>query len=305
MPRMRVVERRADLESMSRAAVVPAGVLTSAIVDATTALIVMIDSDGRILLANPAMERFTGQTESDLLGRPFWQVYVIPEDVPRARQAVAGALVSGTSFYDEGDWLRADGVWRRVSMQNSVVSDDAGQPYAVATVAIDVTHEREREAVVQRRATTDALTGTWNRGALFDALKELLHPGTGRGCTLLFCDVDDFKAVNDGHGHAVGDLLLAEVAARLLELAGPDTLVARFGGDEFVLLVPGVDESAVPELVRRVQAHMREPLRTGVVQLPLSVSVGSAVGQRGEDPDHVLALADRSMYRRKRSRNAP
>ena len=289
---------------MRGAALTPAADLTRAIVSATTALVVMIDGGGRIVLANPAMERFTGLAESELLGRPFWEVYVVPEDIPRARQAVSGALVAGMSFLDEGDWLRADGTWRRVSMQNSVVTDEAGRPYAIATVAIDVTEQRQREALVQRKATTDALTGTWDRGVLFDAAQEHLDAGTGRGCALLFCDVDDFMAVNDQHGHARGDQLLIEVAARLQEFAGPGDLVARFGGDEFVLLLPGVEEPQLAELANRVRTRMREPWETGAGRLALSVAVGSASGRPGADPDHLLALADRSMYSRKRRRTA-
>ena len=141
----------------------PRADLTDAVVNATTALVVMVDGEGSILLANPAMERFTGHTAAELIGRPFWEVYVIPVDIPRAQQAVTRALVAGTSFFDEGDWLRADGTWRRVSMQNSVVTDDSGRPHAIAVVAIDVTEHRQREALVQRRATTDALTGKIGR----------------------------------------------------------------------------------------------------------------------------------------------
>lgn len=289
---------------MRGAALTPAVELTRAIVHATTALVVMIDGDGGILLANPAMERFTGVPEAELLGRPFWEVYVVPQDVPRAQQAVSGALAGGMSFIDEGDWLRADGAWRRMSMQNSVVTDDAGRPYAIATVAIDVTEQRRREALVQRRATTDALTGASNRGVLFDAMREHLDARTGRGCALLFCDVDDFKTVNDEHGHARGDELLVEVAARLLEFAGPRDVVARLGGDEFVLLLPGVAESDLADVAGRVRTRMQEPLEAAAGRLPLSVSVGSAHGRPGEDPDHVLALADRSMYSRKRRRTA-
>jgi diguanylate cyclase (GGDEF)-like protein/PAS domain S-box-containing protein len=278
--------------------------MTNAIVQATTALVLLLDKDGGILLANPAMERFTGQAESSLVGRPFWAVYVIPEDVDRAQHAVAVALAGGASFLDEGDWFRADGVRRRVSMQNSVVADEAGRPYALAVVAIDVTEQREREALVRHRATTDALTGTWNRGVLFDALQQQLDPATGRGCALLFCDVDDFKAVNDEHGHAGGDQVLIEVAARLLEFAGPQDLVARFGGDEFVMLLPEVDESELAALVSRVGSRMQKPfvLTTDPAPLRTGVSIGSAYGRPGDDADHVLSTADRSMYRRKRRR---
>ena len=285
---------------MGGAAVTPTAELTQAVVDATTALVMLLDRDGAILLANPAMERFTGQAEAELIGRPFWEVYVTPEDLTRAQQAVGAALTDGASFLDEGTWFRGDGVRRQVSMQNSVVTDDAGRPRAMAVVAIDVTEQRQREALVQRKATTDALTGTWNRGFLFDALQQHLDPDTGRGCALLFADVDHFKAVNDQHGHARGDQLLVEVASRLLQLAGPEDLVARFGGDEFVLLVPDVAESELAALVDRARSGMRVPVHGATV--PFSVSIGGAHGRPGDYPDHVLALADQSMYRRKRRR---
>jgi diguanylate cyclase (GGDEF)-like protein len=167
-----------------------------------------------------------------------------------------------------------------------------------------VTEQRQREALVQRKATTDALTGTWNRGVLFDALQQHLDPGTGRGCALLFCDVDEFKAVNDQHGHARGDQLLVEVAARLLAVAGPEGLVARFGGDEFVVLLPDVDASELAALVGRVHAGMQQPLQDATTSLSFSISIGAAHGRPGEDPDHVLAMADQSMYSRKRRRTA-
>jgi len=289
---------------MSGAAVPQAVALPHAIVQATTALVMLLGSEGEIVLANPAMQAFTGRTEAELVGRPFWEVYVTPEDVPRARLAVSAAVSGGTSFLDEGTWFRGDGARRRVSMQNSVVIDETGRPYGIAVVAIDVTEHRQREEHFERRATTDVLTGTWNRGVLFDALQRHLDRDGGRGCALLFCDVDDFKAVNDLHGHARGDQLLVEIAARLLQLAGPDDLVARFGGDEFVVLLPDVEESELAALVDRVHKVMRQPLPPGTGSVPLSVSVGSAHGRPGEDPDDVLARADRSMYSRKRHRSA-
>jgi cyclic di-GMP phosphodiesterase Gmr len=131
---------------------------------------------------------------------------------------------------------------------------------------------------------------------VFEALQEHLGAARGSGCGLLFCDVDQFKQVNDQHGHAVGDQLLVELATRLTALAGPDDVVARLGGDEFVLLSPGADQASLTALAGRLGERMLAPVPTTAGALPLRVSVGSALGRPGEDPDELMARADRAMY---------
>jgi diguanylate cyclase (GGDEF)-like protein/PAS domain S-box-containing protein len=268
--------------------------LLRAFVDATDALVCIIDGTGRIMLANRALERFTGRTADDLHGQWFWDVFVAPEHVVLAQDAVERAMASGTAHPQEADWLNADGERRRVAMRNTVLLDDDGLPYAIACVGIDVTADRHREELLHQRAQTDLLTGIANRGALFDALHRRLEEGPG--CALLFCDLDQFKAVNDEHGHAVGDRILAEAAARLVGVAGPGELVARFGGDEFVILCPTPDEAALDELVVRVVTEMRRPFPGPEGPLTLGVSVGVAVGQAGESGDELIGRADRAMY---------
>jgi diguanylate cyclase (GGDEF)-like protein/PAS domain S-box-containing protein len=268
--------------------------LLRAFVDATDALVCIIDGTGRIMLANRALERFTGRTADDLHGQWFWDVFVAPEHVVLAQDAVERAMASGTAHPQEADWLNADGERRRVAMRNTVLLDDDGLPYAIACVGIDVTADRHREELLHQRAQTDLLTGIANRGALFDALHRRLEEGPG--CALLFCDLDQFKAVNDEHGHAVGDRILAEAAARLVGVAGPGELVARFGGDEFVILCPTPDEAALDELVVRVVTEMRRPFPGPEGPLTLGVSVGVAVGQVGESGDELIGRADRAMY---------
>ena len=271
-----------------------------AFVDSTAALVSITDREGRILLANPALQRFTGLTAEMLIGRLFWDVYVVPEDVERARSAVRLAMSGSGSFTDEGEWLAAGGERRLIAMQNGVLTDQDGRAYAIACVGIDVTEERRRNAVMVQRATTDFLTGVANRGALFSALDEHLAVDDGQGCGLLFCDLDGFKAVNDGHGHAVGDQLLIEVAGRLRAAMGAHDLVARIGGDEFVVLTP--DPATVDALADRVEERMLAPLQTPMGPLPIGVSIGKAVGEAGERPDDVLARADRAMYAAKVTR---
>jgi cyclic di-GMP phosphodiesterase Gmr len=268
--------------------------LLRAFVDATEALVCIIDADGRILLANRALEQFTGRAADDLRGEWFWDVFVAPEHVVLAQDAFHRAMSSGTAYPQEGDWLTGDGGRRRVAMRNTVLVDDAGLPYALACVGLDVTDDRRREELLHQRAQTDLLTGIANRGALFDALHRRLEDGPG--CALLFCDLDQFKAVNDEHGHAVGDRILAEVAARLAAVTGPEDLVARFGGDEFVILRPCPEEAALVELVERVTAEVRRPFPGPEGPLSLGVSIGIAIGQAGESGDELIGRADRAMY---------
>jgi cyclic di-GMP phosphodiesterase Gmr len=287
--------------SGQRAAPYSAAALSHALVEATESLICVVDGDGRILLANAALGRFTGRAAADLVERRLWDVLVVPEEVHLARAAVADAMAGGDLIPTEVDWLAASGDRRRVALHNSVLADETGRPYATAFVGSDVTERREREALTRWQASTDPLTGVSNRRVVFEVLQEHLAGGRD-GCGLLFCDVDRFKQVNDRHGHAVGDQLLVELARRLGELAGPDDVVARLGGDEFVLLSFGADEAGLTALARRLAQAMRAPVQTSAGAMPIGVSVGSALGLPGEDPDEVMARADRDMYGTKTDR---
>ncbi|WP_324274799.1 GGDEF domain-containing protein [Blastococcus brunescens] len=165
-----------------------------------------------------------------------------------------------------------------------MLADETGRRYAVAFVGSDVTERRRREELSHLQASTDPLTGVANRRVVFEVLQEHLAAARGRGCGLLFCDVDRFKQVNDEHGHAAGDQLLVALAGRLGELAGPGDVVARLGGDEFVLLSPGSDQDSLTSLAERLDACMRAPVQTSAGALALRVSVGSALGRPGRTP---------------------
>ncbi len=203
-----------------------------------------------------------------------------PEHVVLAQDAIERAMASGTAYPQEGDWLTGDGERRRVAMRNTVLTDDDGLPYGIACVGLDVTDDRRREELLHQRAQTDLLTGIANRGALFDALHRRLEEGPG--CALLFCDLDRFKEVNDDHGHAVGDRILAEVGRAAGRGPGRETWSRGWAATSSSSSARPRKKAGLVELVERVDRGGplgRSPGRQG--PLSLGVSIGIAIGQAG------------------------
>jgi diguanylate cyclase (GGDEF)-like protein/PAS domain S-box-containing protein len=158
-------------------------------------------------------------------------------------------------------------------------------------------------ALLDAAANTDALTGLPNRRHLFDLLDRDRHGGA-----LLFCDLDEFKPVNDRHGHAVGDEVLRQVATRLRTCVRGDDVVARTGGDEFVVLARGVSVEATVELADRIAAVIEAPFRVSHAGTTVEVEVGISIGTaRSTAPltDAVLARADEAMLADKARRHRP
>lgn len=148
------------------------------------------------------------------------------------------------------------------------------------------------------QALHDALTGLANRRQFATALTRMLENGP---IGVLYADVDDFKVVNDTHGHAVGDELLAAVAARLRCAVRPGDLIARLGGDEFAVLLEGMSSpDHVAPLADRVVSAFADPVALTGRRIQVSVSVGVAVGDRHQPADDLLQHADQAMYTAKR-----
>ncbi len=151
----------------------------------------------------------------------------------------------------------------------------------------------------------DPLTGLPGRGLLVERLRQAIahEERAGGELEVVVLDLDRFKAVNDEHGHLVGDALLVETARRLLQVARPEDTVCRWGGDEFVLLLTDVEEADSEAVCARVQEALRPPvvLPHGTV-VQLSASCGSVRARAGTDPVGLMHAADMLMYERKRHR---
>jgi diguanylate cyclase len=166
------------------------------------------------------------------------------------------------------------------------------------------TMEAEREN--DRRARHDGLTGLLNRAGLFHAVTYQLSEATrkGAGAPVFYLDLDGFKAVNDAYGHECGDRLLIQVAARLRHLAGPNALVARMGGDEFVIVDQPPYAAEPRAFANSVIAEIEKPFRLTddvTVRIGASIGIASVTGD-GSAIDTVLESADVAMYEAKRNK---
>jgi diguanylate cyclase (GGDEF)-like protein/PAS domain S-box-containing protein len=256
---------------------------------------------------NETYAELLGRPPEDLVGVPFTEV-LHPDD--RASEVVrVDDLLSGreTSLTAEERYVGPQGQVLWVLHGVSLVRDLTGQAQWFAVSAQDITERRKVEtdlreltATLTERAVRDPLTGLANRSLLLERLRGVLarDARTGQTTAVLFLDLDGFKAVNDQHGHSVGDEVLVAVASRLAAAVRPSDTVARIGGDEFVVLVEGADDEVVDVVVERLRAAVSEPLPT--LDLKMGVSIGVALSARGEgQPRALLTAADAAMYREK------
>jgi diguanylate cyclase (GGDEF)-like protein/PAS domain S-box-containing protein len=191
-------------------------------------------------------------------------------------------------------YRRRDGSELYVEIHSTGLRDRQGRLRLIFVHCLDVTRKREHEAELRRQVREDALTGLLSRAAFEQDLVAMLGTGTGPASVILL-DVDRFKAINDGAGHAVGDDVLRALAGRLLGTVPAGSLVARLGGDEFAVAFGG-PPAAGAQLARSVLASFAEPLPVAGNRRQLAASVGVAVALGPEQAEQAVLAADTAMY---------
>jgi diguanylate cyclase (GGDEF)-like protein/PAS domain S-box-containing protein len=259
----------------------------------------------RIVYQSPAVAVVLGGPPNALIGHMLKE-FIHPEDVPAARASLTKAFTGGlgTTTTLECRVRRADGEWITVDsvMTNLLDEPDVG---AIVLNSRDVTARRSLEKELNHQAFHDTLTGLANRALFLDRLSHAMDRGD-RGTDpvgVLFLDLDDFKAINDSFGHPAGDRLLVAVAERIRASTRPGDTVARFGGDEFAVLV---ESGAMPEAAEAVAERITEGLagtfRIHTNDVAMRASIGIALGRRPQEtPDDLLRDADLAMYLAKRN----
>ena len=259
--------------------------------------------EGRVVFANDALCRLFGYTEEEVKALPSYLELAHPVDRERVAQNHQRRL-QGEQFPNRYDIaiVTKSGQRREVEITASPIVTE-GRP-GVLVVAVDNTERKQAEARVQYLALHDPLTGLANRVLFFDRLEAAIAASHRRGgaFALLYLDLDDFKPINDTHGHEAGDLALRSVAERLRDCVRESDTVARLGGDEFILLLnDALEESAAVTVAEKVIASLTRPLPIAGGEQRLGCSIGIALYPRdGEDADSLMRHADAAMYGAKR-----
>jgi diguanylate cyclase (GGDEF)-like protein/PAS domain S-box-containing protein len=273
--------------------------LSAVAIENTAEGVMVLDHGGNVLEVNPGFTRITGYTPEEVIGRSV---------------ALLHSPHQNDAFYDEmwsqlahtGRWEGE--LWSRTASGGAflerrsvdAVHDTAGRITHYVTVFNDITEARQKDNRIRHLAYHDALTGLPNRLLLEDRLRQgiALAEREQERLALMFLDLDQFKGVNDGLGHDIGDILLQQVAERIRSRMRSSDTLGRLGGDEFVILLRGVHRvESCAVLAQEIADALAEPIQVLSHRIHIGVSIGIAVyPEDGTDGPTLMKSADTAMY---------
>ncbi len=263
--------------------------------------VISVDRNGLVEIMNPVAERLTGWSQQEANGRPFDELFQFLGSNPKEkfRHPLKKGLETGEPVAENQMILISrNGTEIPVEDSASPIRDVNGNITGAVLLFRDYTEKREKQARIEYLSLHDQLTGLYNR-RYFE--KELKRLDTLRNLplTIIMLDVNGLKLINDAFGHAMGDLTLQRAAIIMKEECRGDDVIARFGGDEFVILMPRTGYEEAERLARRIYTAFETEI---VDHISISVSCGWATKQdRSESLAAVFKLAEDHMYRRKLS----
>ena len=267
--------------------------------------VIATDLEGKVLYWNRAAEETYGWSSGEALGRRSRDLTVPKESLEKAEEVVS-ELRAGRTWSGEVLLRRKDGSIVPVFVTATPLFDARGDLAGMIGISSDISERKALQEELERRASHDPLTGLPNRHTFVErigqALRRTRRRQNSREVGVLFMDLDGFKTINDSLGHEAGDRLLVTVAERLRNRLRSEDVLARFGGDEFAVLLE--DTAGASEAIRvaqRIAEDLREPFTVDDFQVSLSTSIGITLGtaHANDDPERMLREADSAMYRAK------
>lgn len=275
------------------------------VIDANPNLVFVKDWDGRFVFANEAVAKVYGTTVEDLVGKTDADFNTNPEEVAASRQADQEVMEAlREKHIPQEPVTEADtGKVRWFQTCKTPLVSPSGESRQLLVVATDITKRKKLEEQLEHRAYHDQLTGMPNRALFMERLGRTLTRLSRRQglVAVLFLDLDNFKLVNDSLGHEVGDQLLLAVAGRLQACIRPGDTIARFGGDEFTVLLEDVQGTTeVDKVADRIMEALHTPFYFQDQQAFATASIGIALSRSSrDDPEELVRKADVAMYKAK------
>ncbi|RPA59304.1 diguanylate cyclase [Shewanella frigidimarina] len=258
----------------------------------------VVDKAGTFVFVSAAFEDIFGYSPDEVIGKPMID-HVYSEDGIKTLKVVESLMEGKKQPRFENRWVRKDGKIIDI-LWSARWSED--HQFRIA-IAHDITERKLMEQQLHYIAGHDPLTELPNRALLFGRLQTSLGLARREGShlSLLFIDIDGFKHVNDSYGHLVGDKLLKNIAQRLRDCVRKSDTVGRFGGDEFVVVLNGIDSfDNVLVITENIRAQLEKTYQFDDLNLQLSPSIGVArYPENGDDEQQLLQYADQAMYRAK------
>jgi diguanylate cyclase (GGDEF)-like protein/PAS domain S-box-containing protein len=257
----------------------------------------ILSLDGVPIRVNAAVCAIMGRPAAELEGRS-WTEFNPPDQEPLHKTLLPWMAAGHDTYADERRLTRPDGSQVWVSLHLTLVRDESGAGQYYLAQLQDISERKKMEAELTHLAMHDSLTGLPNRALLTDRLIQGLSGTRRRGSSLgvIFLDVDHFKVVNDSMGHTLGDSLLQHAADRIVAVIRSSDTVARFGGDEFVVVCDDVTRPEVLHIAQRVLEALSQPFYLDDQELLVTASLGIALADATATPEMLLRDSDAAMY---------
>jgi len=262
--------------------------------------VITVDRNGRIDLMNPVAEELTGWKRQEAYDTPFEDIFKIIDEQTREKQGniVKQVLKTEKIIELKNQNILISQAGKEICIEDSAapIRDKHGQTTGAVVVFRDCSEKREKQKRIEFLSYQDHLTGLYNR-RFFEAELRRLDTARNLPLTIVMADVNGLKIINDAFGHTAGDLLLETVAKILRREARADDIIARMGGDEFLLLLPKTDSSAAGKMIKRIKDVTD---KQKVMYLDVSVSFGWATKEETEtDISEIMKKAEDFMYQKK------
>ncbi|HCD1255266.1 TPA: cyclic di-GMP phosphodiesterase [Citrobacter amalonaticus] len=267
------------------------------VVTEANSAIVILDSRGNIQRFNRLCEEYTGLKEQEVIGQSVFKLFMSRREAAASRQNISGFFRNGNS-YEVERWIKTRKGQRLFLFRNKFVHSGSGKNeiYLICS-GTDITEERRAQERLRVLANTDTITGLPNRNAIHELINDAIEQAGDSQVGIVYLDLDNFKKVNDAWGHMFGDQLLQAVSLALLSCLEENQLLARHGGDEFIILATQTSQSSLEAVASRILTRLRQPFRIGLIEVYTGCSVGIAMApHHGENSDSLIRNADTAMY---------